>query len=152
MCCRVWLESSIWIFWQRVKGETSKRNEYITFAHPARLPISLLVKVFLSTRHGCWVIGRTAGNSVPWDLASYTRWEWSFGKSIPQLTPRAYFWHFFLLSFFFRFLLSVEGPFVTRRSHSVSKDKIFFPLVQPVPPYLFFTCCSEGQPTINGPG
>jgi len=30
-------------------------------------------QVYLSTRHGCWVVGRTALDSVPWDLSSYSR-------------------------------------------------------------------------------
>jgi len=32
-------------------------------------------QVYLSCRHGCWVVGRTAANSVPWDLSSYTRFN-----------------------------------------------------------------------------
>lgn len=32
-------------------------------------------QVYLSCRHGCWVVGRTAASSVPWDIASYTRFN-----------------------------------------------------------------------------
>jgi len=36
---------------------------------------NLAKQVYLSCRHGCWVVGRTALNSVPWDISSYTRFN-----------------------------------------------------------------------------